>query len=166
MQLDGTGLVHDHARAGILERLARRGIRPDRVEVRGRESIPDYYDAIGSVDIALDTWPHNGATTTFDTLWMGTPLVALRGDRGIARSSASILHTSGTLELIADTMDRYVELNVRLALDPGRRAAFRVDLRQRLMRSALMNMNAFVADLEAAYRGMWTNWCTSQTRRR
>ena len=62
-------------------------------------------------------------------------------------------------------MDRYVELNVRLALDPGRRAAFRAELRQRLMRSALMNMNAFVADLEAAYRGMWTRWCTSQTRR-
>ena len=90
----------------------------------------------------------------------------LRGDRGIARSSASILHTSGTLELIADTMDRYVELNVRLALDPGRRVPFRAELRQRLMRSALMNMNAFVADLEAAYRGMWTSWRTSQTRRR
>ena len=160
------GVRDEHSGIGILARLARRGIRSERVEVRGHESIPDYYDAIGSVDIALDTWPHNGATTTFDTLWMGTPLVALRGDRGIARSSASILHTLGTLDLIADTIDRYVELNVRLALDPERRLPFRVELRQRLMRSPLMNMNAFVADLEAAYRGMWTSWCTSQTRRR
>jgi protein O-GlcNAc transferase len=156
----------EHARTGILERLARRGILPDRVEVRGRETIPDYYHAIGGVDIALDTWPHNGATTTFDALWVGTPLVALRGDRGIARSSASILHTLGALELIADTTEGYVELNVRLALDPGRRAALRGELRPRLMRSALMNVTAFVADLEAAYRGMWTRWCASQTRRR
>ena len=136
------------------------------MELHGREPIADYHHAISSVDIALDTWPHNGATTTFDALWMGTPLVALRGDRGIARSSASILHTLGMLELIADTTERYVNLNVRLALDPERRVALRGELRPRLMRSALMNMNAFVADLEAAYRGMWTRWCTSQTRRR
>jgi predicted O-linked N-acetylglucosamine transferase (SPINDLY family) len=76
------------------------------------------------------------------------------------------LHTLGTSDLIADTIDRYVELNVRLALDPERRAALRAELRPRLMGSALMNMNAFVADLEAAYRGMWMSWCRSQTRRR
>jgi protein O-GlcNAc transferase len=156
----------EHARTRILERLARRGIPPDRVDLHGREPIADYHHAISRVDIALDTWPHNGATTTFDALWMGTPLIALRGDRGIARSSASILHTLGMLELIADTTERYVNLNVRLALDPGRRMGLRGELRPRLMRSALMNMNAFVADLEAAYRGIWTSWCTSQTRRR
>jgi protein O-GlcNAc transferase len=156
----------EHARTRILERLARRGIPPDRVELRGREPIADYHHAISSVDIALDAWPHNGATTTFDALWMGTPLVALRGDRGIARSSASILHTLGMLDLIADTAEHYVNLNVRLALDPGRRMTLRGELRPRLMRSALMNMNAFVADLEAAYRGMWRRWYASQTRRR
>ena len=152
----------EHSRARILERLARRGIPPERVELHGREPIADYHHAISSVDIALDTWPHNGATTTFDALWMGTPLIALRGDRGIARSSASILHTLGMLDLIAETTERYVNLNVRLALDPERRMTLRGELRPRLMRSALMNMNAFVADLEAAYRGMWTRWCTSQ----
>jgi len=156
----------EHARDGLLARLARRGVASDRVDVRGRESVADYYRAIGGVDVALDTWPHNGATTTFDALWMGTPLVAFRGDRGIARSSASILHTLGTLELVADTEERYVELNVQLAQDPERRAAYRGALRSLLERSALMNMNAFVADLEAAYRGMWTTWCASQTRAR
>jgi predicted O-linked N-acetylglucosamine transferase (SPINDLY family) len=151
-----------HSRTRILESLARRGIPSDRVELHGRVPIADYHHAISSVDIALDTWPHNGATTTFDALWMGTPLIALRGDRGTARSSASILHTLGMLELIADTKEHYVDLNVRLARDPGRRVALRAELPPRLMRSALMNMNGFVADLEAAYRGMWTRWCASR----
>lgn len=152
----------EHTRSGILERLSRRGIHADRVEIRGRAPIADYYRAIGSVDIALDTWPHNGATTTLDALWMGTPLIALRGDRGIARSSASILRTLGATELIADSAERYVELNVQLALDLERRAALRRELRPGLARSALMDMNTFVADLEAAYRGMWKRWCASR----
>ena len=155
----------DHARTELLERLSRRTIRAERVEIRGRAPIADYYRAIANVDLALDTWPHNGATTTFDALWMGTPLIALRGDRGIARSTASILHTLGATELIADTPEGYVELNVRLALDVGRRAAFRRELRPSLACSALMDMKSFVADLEAAYREMWNSWCTSQTRR-
>src|SRR5207244_3408019 len=107
----------NHTRTEILERLARRSIHADRVEIRGRAVLADYYEAISNVDIALDTWPHNGATTTFDALWMGTPLIALRGDRGIARGTASILQVLGVADLIADTTERYVELNVRLALD-------------------------------------------------
>ena len=156
----------EHSQTTILERLMRRGITADRVEVQGRIPIADYYHAIGRADIALDSWPHNGATTTFDALWMGTPMIALRGDRGIARSSASILHTLGMEELVANSSEDYVELNVRLALDPGRRKALRAQLRQRLIRSELMNMHGFVADLEGAYRGMWTTWCASQARRR
>ena len=65
--------------------------------------MPEYYRAIGDIDIALDTYPHNGATTTFDALWSRVPLVALRGRRGISRSSYSIMRTLGLPELIADS---------------------------------------------------------------
>jgi predicted O-linked N-acetylglucosamine transferase (SPINDLY family) len=152
----------EHGRGEILRRLASRGVMAGRVITRGRESVADYYRAISDVDIALDTWPHNGATTTLDALWMGTPLIALRGDRGIARSSASILSTLGMPDLIADTTEGYVALNVQLALDRERRGVLRTELRPRLSASALMDMTAFVRDLEAAYRGMWANWCVSR----
>ena len=88
-------------RTTLLERIERNGIDPARVTTRGRQSIAEYFAAIGSVDIALDTFPYNGATTTLDTLWMGTPIVALRGDRAIARGCYSILKTLGADELIA-----------------------------------------------------------------
>src|SRR4029079_4879891 len=91
----------------LLRRLDRYRIDPERVILRGRESVPSYFAAIGNVDIALDTIPYNGGTTTLDTLWMGVPVVAVCGDRGIARGSYSILKSLGTEELIARDADEY-----------------------------------------------------------
>jgi predicted O-linked N-acetylglucosamine transferase (SPINDLY family) len=87
----------------IVGRFARRGIDASRIALRQRQSLPDYYRAIGDFDIALDAYPHNGATTPFDTLWMGVPLVALRGNRGISRASFRILSTLKMPELTADS---------------------------------------------------------------
>jgi len=64
-------------------------------------SLDIYLEMVGNVDIALDTIPYNGATTTFDTLWMGVPLIGIRGDRGISRGTYSILRAFGLDELIA-----------------------------------------------------------------
>ena len=100
--------------------------------------------------------------TTLDTLWMGTPLVALRGDRGIARSGFSIMSSLQMPELIAQTEEEYVTLNVRLAEDASWRKNLRTSMRNRLLASPLMNAAQFVTDLEAGYRHMWQTWCISE----
>jgi len=143
----------------FLQRLMERRIEPGRVDIRGRTSILGYFAAIADVDIALDTFPYNGATTTLDTLWMGVPLVALRGERGVARSSYSILQSMGSPELIASSPDDYVERNVRLARDGAWRHTLRGTLRNRLAASPLMDATAFVADLETTYTEMCRAWC-------
>ncbi len=148
-------------RRSLLDRLARHGIESTRVSLHGRQNLHDFYAAIGNVDVALDTYPHNGATTTFDTLWMGVPLVALRGERGISRSGYSILRSLDMPELIAGTADEYVELNVRLASDASWRSRLRATLRDRLAASSLMDGERFTRDLEAGYRQMWRTWCAS-----
>jgi len=145
----------------MLERAARYGIG-DRVELRGRESIPNYYAAIGNTHIALDTFPYNGATTTLDALWMGVPVVALRGDRSISRSAYSILKTLGADDLIAESLDEYVEINVRLAKDREWRSRLRRSLRNQLETSPLMDGPKFVAALESRYRAAWHAWCESR----
>jgi protein O-GlcNAc transferase len=149
----------ERARRTLLEKLARRGIEATRVTIRGRERISEYLQAIANVDIALDPFPYNGATTTLDTLWMGTPIVALEGDRGVARGSCSILRTLDVPELIASTADEFVEINVRLARDITWRRALRASLRSRLTESPLMDAPKFVAGLESAYQKMWHDWC-------
>lgn len=142
-------------------RLVRRDVDPNRVEVRDRLGILEYFATIASVDLALDTFPYNGATTTLDTLWMGVPLVALAGDRGIGRGGYSILQSLDLPELIAAGADDYVKLNVTLARDRAWRTRLRATLRNRLATSPLMNGSTFVADLESSYRLMWRAWCDS-----
>ena len=115
--------------------------------------------AIEDVDIALDTWPYNGGTTTLDTLWMGTPIVALEGTNSIARGSYSILASLNMPELIAGTPTRYAEINVELARDFAWRQELRDTLRARLEASPLMDGGRFVRGLEAAYRRMWIASC-------
>ena len=138
------------------------GIDPARVKLRGREPVRDYFAAIGNVDIALDTYPYNGATTSLDALWMGVPVVGLKGDRGIARGTYSILRSLGADELIARSADEYVAVNERLARNPSRRRHLRENLRSRLIASPLMDARGFTSALEDRYRAMWQAWCASR----
>jgi protein O-GlcNAc transferase len=109
----------------LLRRAERAGIDPTRISVRGRESISRYFGAIASVDIALHTFPYNGVTTMLDTLWLGVPIVALRGSRGISRGGYSILKSLGADDLIAETPDDYVTLkrSPRMRRDVAREAS-------------------------------------------
>lgn len=152
----------DHARSSVVEAMDRRGIETRRLRLRGRMSLPDYYRTVSAFDVALDTYPYNGGTTTLDTLWMGVPVVALKGDLGVSRSSYSILSNLKLPELIAESRSEYIDLNLRLALDTTWRESVRGQLRHRLATSPLMDVAAFVADLETAYRTMWRAWCERQ----
>jgi protein O-GlcNAc transferase len=152
----------ERSRRMLLNKFAQRGIGAGRVTIHGRMDILEYFEAIGNVDIALDPYPYNGATTTLDTLWMGTPMVALEGERGVARGGYSILCSLGLAELIAASPQEYVDVNVRLAHDGAWRNAVRTSLRARMEASPLMDAPEFVAALEAGYRHMWRNWCSAE----
>ena len=142
------------ATAALRQRVESRGIEPRRISIRPRTSIDTYFAAIGDVDIALDTFPYNGGTTTLDVLWMQVPLVALAGERSVSRSGVSILSTLQMPELIAGSDEEYVAINVRLAADAGRRRALRETLRTSMLHSPLMDAARFTRNLEDAYRGM------------
>ncbi len=135
-------------------RLEQRGVPRARATLYGRTGILDYFAAIEDVDIALDSMPYNGATTMLDTLWMGVPVVALRGGRAIGRGTYSIASAAGLGELVAESPAEYVAKNVALAIDSRSRLALRRSLRARLEASPLMDARRFTRDLEGLYREM------------
>jgi protein O-GlcNAc transferase len=139
----------------VLEDFARHGVAADAVTVEPRLALEDYFRAIGEVDIALDPMPYSGGTTTCDTLWMGTPVVAMTGDRSVSRSAASILSVLGLEAWIASSPEDYIERAVALASQPDSRRG----LRERMRASPLMDEARFARDMEALYRQAWRAWC-------
>jgi predicted O-linked N-acetylglucosamine transferase (SPINDLY family) len=113
------------------------------------------------VDIALDPFPYNGTTTTCEALWMGVPVVTLRGDRHAGRVGASLLTQIGLTDLIANSVEEYLEIAVALARNPERLSDLRRVLRSRMAASPLCDGPAFARKMESAFRTMWQYWCES-----
>lgn len=147
------------AQEELLREFSNAGIARARITLLPYLSLDNYYRQFEAVDVALDTTPYSGATTTCDTLWMGVPVVTLAGDRPTSRSAASVLSTVGLREWIAVTPEEYVRLAVKLATDVPLLADLRQNLRRRMRDSALMDEPQFARELEDAYRRMWRAWC-------
>ena len=155
------GLFADAASAAaLLTQLLQRGVPRERIILRAPLSEPREHLALyAEVDIALDPFPYNGTTTTCEALWMGVPVVTLRGDRHAARVGASLLAQIGMQELSADSVSAYVDMALALAGQRQCLSTLRQELRARLAQSPLCDAPAFAARVEAAYRSMWQRHC-------
>ncbi len=157
--LKGKPFAEAATRTLYRDRLVERGVAADRVELVGW--LPDraHLALYDSIDIALDPFPYNGTTTTCEALWMGVPVVSLRGDRHAARVGASLLGQVGLSDLVAASTEAYVEAAAALAGDPARLSELRHSLRRHMAASPLCDAAAFARKVEAAYRTMWRRWC-------
>ena len=138
-------------------------VEPSRIEFAPMCPRPQYLRRYDRIDIALDTLPHNGVTTTCDALWMGVPVVTLSGNIPAGRGAKGILATVGLHELIATTEDQFVAMATELARDVPRLTELHRGLRQRTQTSPLMDAERFARNVESAYRTMWRRWCERGT---
>ncbi|MCC6301901.1 MAG: tetratricopeptide repeat protein [Gammaproteobacteria bacterium] len=142
--------------ANLYEAFAAEGIARERVEMRGFTATRDsHLDSYNEVDIALDTFPYNGTTTTCEALWMGVPVVTLVGKVHAQRVSYSILKNIGVEETIARTEAEYAEIAVRLAQDLGALSALRARIPGAIRGSILCDPARFTHQLEDLYRALW-----------
>jgi protein O-GlcNAc transferase len=139
---------------------AEQGIPPGRVLfIGGNPNRARHLGLVGEMDIALDPFPFNGCTTTFEALWMGVPVVTLAGTRFLGRMGASFLTHLGLPDLVAADADAYVEAAAKLAADLPRLADLRLTMRERILASPLCDGPAYARSIEAAYRVAWREWC-------
>ncbi|MBV9948216.1 MAG: hypothetical protein JOZ69_15295, partial [Myxococcales bacterium] len=146
-------------RRAALRTFEERGVDPARIRFVEHREREEYLATYQEVDICLDTLPYNGHTTSLDALWMGVPVVTLRGDTIVGRAGVDFAMNLGLPELIADTPDDYVRIAKELADDRPGLAALRAGLRRRLEGSPLMDGPRFTRNLEALYRRIWRRWC-------
>lgn len=130
-------------RAMFLEK----GIAPGRIQFSGVSTHDAMLAEYAEIDIALDPYPFTGATTTCEALWMGVPVVTLRGDRPVSRQSAAMLNVLGLDSLVADNVDAYVKKALALSEDADKLSLLRNQLRNKLVQSALCDPTFLTEDL-------------------
>jgi len=142
------------------ERFDVHGIAPDRIELRaGRLPRMAQLALLNEVDVALDPFPLNGCTTTFEALWMGVPVVTLEGSRFLGRMSASFLRHLDLGAMVAVDSAAYVDRAATLAGDLVFRARLRQELRGKLLASPLCDAEGHARALVEVYRRLWRDWC-------
>jgi predicted O-linked N-acetylglucosamine transferase (SPINDLY family) len=156
-------------RQRILDVMSSYGILSGRIELHDRSATPDwsthmaYYNRL---DIALDpVGGLGGGTTTCDALWMGVPVITLKGGRMASRMTASMLNAIGHPEWIACSETEYVDKVVALARDAEQRKALRSIQRGRMASSPLCSAKDLAKNLENAYIEMFEQWLRRKNER-
>lgn len=161
--LKSIALGESRTAAATASAFGKLGVTANRLIIEGPSEHKDYLAAYGRVDIALDPFPYNGGTTTIEALYMGLPLIALRGDRWVSRNGSAILEAMALdEELVADDVDGYLAKAAALATNPQRLAQLRREIRPRFLATGVADPVLLTGEVEAAYRDMWQRWCASR----
>lgn len=158
--LKGVSLDHHETRERMRRLFAVHGIEAGRLVLRGYT--PGRFEHLltyNEVDIALDTIPYNGTTTTCEALWMGVPVITMRGDRHAARVGSSIMGRVAGSKFCAVDRAEYLSLSFNLAQDKKRLQSLRKELRSQLLSSELCRRASFCRRFENICRRIWQQWC-------
>lgn len=119
------------------------GIAPERLRLIGWVPETEHLLNYNQIDIALDTYPYNGTTTTCEALWMGRPVVTLCGNLHASRVGASLLSATGMPGLIARSPEQYVDIATRTAMILRSSEHDFKDIRTRIQSSSLCDSADF-----------------------
>ena len=147
--------------ARITRAFGARGIAASRLRFIPRVTVARFLDLHHGIDLALDPFPYNGGATTCHALWMGVPVVSLKGERYMARLGADMLEQLGLEGFVAASVDDYVRLAAGWSQRRSELAQIRRTLRERFRGSTLGNVGLITDELQSAYRAMWRKWCSS-----
>lgn len=149
-QLADSGVVID-----IRRRFEEHGVDRGRLILEGPSERALYFQAYSRIDITLDTFPYPGGTTSVDSLWMGVPVLTLRGDRFLSHLGESIAVNAKQLEWIAEDHADFVRKAVLLSSDLQSLSATRATLRESVLRSSLFDSQRFARGFGQVLRDMW-----------
>lgn len=138
------------------------GIDPTRVDLRGASRHRAFMAEYNDVDIALDPFPYSSGLTTCEALWMGVPTVVHAGEIFAARHSMSHMCNAGLPDWVATDTASYRALAIRKATDLAALATLRAGLRSQVKASPLTDAPRFGANLAAALRFAWRDWCARE----
>jgi len=153
-------LNEEPVRRKLLSRFQDAGVEVDRIALEWEmNSTADHLAKYKNVDIALDSYPYSGTTTTCDALWMGVPVVSLCGENRSSRVSASILYQIGKSEWVADSEASFVRISKDICKSIEGLKDARRSLRNKIIKSSLYQENIVSKNLEEVLQSEWQRLC-------
>lgn len=151
-----------HSQNKFAQSFMSHGINSERLRLLDKVPLSEYLALHNEIDIALDSFPYTGGTTTRYALWMGVPTVTVSGDIPVSRVSSSLMHHLGMEEYVANDADEYVKIALLKAKDIKSLSLLRMDLREKVKQAPFSKCKEFTRELESSYRTMWQKWCETQ----
>lgn len=154
-------------RQKVFDRFQSLGVDGGRLIFMGSSPHYDHICMYGEVDICLDPFPMGGGVTTWESLWMGTPVICKRGKTMPGLLTPAINHAIGLDILTAKDNEEYIRIALTLAAEQnwGNLKEIRTTMRERLMASDAGNVKRYASIVEEAYRSMWREYCARSTTR-
>jgi len=142
---------NESSKAKLIEEAGLQGIDSARLIFGGRIPVEDYLARYRVCNLFLDTCPYNAGTTASDALWVGLPVLTLKGESFASRVAASLLNAVGLPELVALNTEEYEALAIELAKNPQKLADIKLKLTNNRMTTPLFDAPLFTKNLETAY---------------
>jgi len=132
------------------------GLPAERLAFAEKMSNPQHLARYVLADLFLDTFPYGAHTTASDAMWMGVPVLTIKGKTFAARVCASLVTAAGLGDLVCENTDTYIARAIEIGKDPALTRALREHLKAARMTCTLFNTPLLVRELETLYREMWS----------
>ena len=155
LRLKARTLTDERVKQELKDYFTSRGIAEERLDFFGHtRKIHEHLAHYNQVDVALDSYPYHGTTTTCEAMWMGCPVVTRAGSTHVSRVGVSLLTAVGLEEFITENREEYVARAAELAGNTERLTTLRSEMRGHLKASPLMNASGFAREFEKALQLM------------
>ncbi len=148
-------------RDGLVGRFVAQGVAQEQIVCMGSSERSEHLKAFETIDISLDPFPQNGGISTWESLYMGVPVVAKLGNGASARAAGAILKAVGLDDWVAEDDDGYIAIAQKFATMPSHLAMLRAELPAMIARSPAGNVKLYTQRVEAGYRQFWRDFCAA-----
>jgi len=141
---------YDKVNEILLNKFQSQGVNSNKIKILDRSKTKyEHLKCYNKIDISLDTFPYNGATTSFESIWMGVPVLTLCGNTFHSRYGFSINKNLGMDNFIAKNKIEYVNKAIKISskLNFTKLNEIRNSLRQKAISSPLFDNETFNKNL-------------------
>ena len=140
----------DELKENVLKKFKERRVDIDQIDIANTiKNRNEHLSSYNNINIALDPFPFPGATTTFESIYMGVPVLTLKGNSSISRFGVTINQNLALEEFIAVNKEEYIQKAVNFSQNKSfLNKISGNNLRNKILKSCLFNSDEFTEEIE------------------